>query len=780
MARISRYRLESMLGRGGMGEVHRAFDTVLQRPVAIKILSRDDFSGEDDGLRRRVLREARLGASLRHPNVVTIHDVGEDETSGAFFIVMELLDGRTLSDHRIRAEVDVTTKLSWLYEIAAALHHAHRIGLVHRDIKPDNVIVTRAGHVKVLDFGIAKREGLQPLSMIDSTHGGVVGTPTYMAPEQWRGEADARSDQFSWGLLAYELLSGNRPPTEDKTRRVGAPILWDWSALRDAGVAESLIGVIEQATAHDPENRFPSMKAILEKWPAPSGGSGRFLESDPKQRAATTLNDTESSESTQPILPTTRVEGRSAPDDNRDVAVPALVAQGGETPATLPSEPTLASSSVTTHPPIPAPSPEQRRPRNHRPYLIALGTLATVGVVAVSSILGSRPTGGTATAASPAVQGAASSEAALPTAMGEGIRVGPSMSCAIMTDHAVRCWGNGNPTPTRIEGTEGTVELAVGASHACVIVSRGDDAQGEVKCWGDNTLGQLGDGTTSSRRASAARVELPRPISVIAVGATHACALTAADQPPTELYCWGANNLGQLGDGLTPSDTTSRLPKKIEIDQGRSYVVRVSLGRDVTCAIVKPSDETRCWGANDSGQAGQPPSEKVALPTKVPAIPVMNGLFAGDHHVCARESTSRSAWCWGRNDRGQLGAGRISPWEAPTRVVGLGGVDTLRAGASHTCALLIGKHDPSRRGPISRGKCWGANEWGQLGTGQVSPDQPTAIDTPLIENAFDLKLADHTCAMTNEKGVMCWGRNDAAQLGVSGVARSESALPVRF
>jgi eukaryotic-like serine/threonine-protein kinase len=197
-----RYRVERTLGRGGMSVVYLAHDESLQRPVAVKVLAAE--LEDDDTFRRRFLREARLAGRLSHPNIVQVYDAGETDDQRPY-IVMELVPGRTVADC---GKLDPGEVITLAVQACAGLQHAHDAGLVHRDVKPGNLLLRDDGVLKIADFGIARAAETTQLTQL----GTVLGTAAYLAPEQAAGEkVTARADIYSLGAVLYELLTGTTP-----------------------------------------------------------------------------------------------------------------------------------------------------------------------------------------------------------------------------------------------------------------------------------------------------------------------------------------------------------------------------------------------------------------------------------------------------------------------------------------------------------------------------------------------------------------------------------------
>src|SRR5258708_2191180 len=262
---LGQYRIEAALGAGGMGEVFRARDTRLNRTVAIKISQRL-FTG-------RFKQEARAVAALNHPNIVQIYELGSE--AGDDFIVMEFVPGRTLAELLCAAPLALDQALEYANQIASALAAAHAAGIVHRDIKPGNIIVSDAGVVKILDFGLAKAEQKAVPSDTTVTAGAqtgagtVLGTAAYMSPEQAEAKAvDARSDIFSTGALLYEMLTGRRAFDGDSTLRVLSKILHETPReIRELRpeVPQAIARIVRRCLEKDPALRYPSGKELADE-----------------------------------------------------------------------------------------------------------------------------------------------------------------------------------------------------------------------------------------------------------------------------------------------------------------------------------------------------------------------------------------------------------------------------------------------------------------------------------------------------------------------------------
>jgi serine/threonine protein kinase len=244
----SRYRILGPVGIGGMGVVYRALDTLLGRTVALKFLP--PMLTSNPQAKARFLDEARAASALDHPNVCTIYEVGET-ADGQLYLAMACYDGETLKRRLERGPLEMAEALHIALQVARGLAKAHRHGIVHRDVKPANLMITADGIVKILDFGIAKRRERSPGRPLP-------GTPAYMSPEQTRGEeVDARSDVWSLGAVLREMLTGRQPGNGGRN------------------VTPEIGGVLSRMLAREPADRYPDAAALLDDLSALKRGAAR-------------------------------------------------------------------------------------------------------------------------------------------------------------------------------------------------------------------------------------------------------------------------------------------------------------------------------------------------------------------------------------------------------------------------------------------------------------------------------------------------------------------------
>ena len=292
---LSHYKILSEIGRGGMGIVYRGLDMNLDREVALKVLPPELVA--DSERKQRFIREAKAAAKLEHPHIGVVHEIGEAD--GTTFIAMELIQGKTLRDLLQTGRLELTQALDIAIDVTEGLARAHDKGIVHRDLKPANIMRTDDGHTKIIDFGLAKlreplaNEGSEAETALKDTEPGkVMGTVSYMSPEQARGkEVDPRSDLFAFGIVLQEMLTG-RPPFrgESGVETLNAILKEPAPRIPTTDVPDEVVGdlqrILDKCLAKDPEERHQTAKGLLVDLRAVrrSLESGSFIQPAPPEK----------------------------------------------------------------------------------------------------------------------------------------------------------------------------------------------------------------------------------------------------------------------------------------------------------------------------------------------------------------------------------------------------------------------------------------------------------------------------------------------------------------
>jgi alpha-tubulin suppressor-like RCC1 family protein len=389
-----------------------------------------------------------------------------------------------------------------------------------------------------------------------------------------------------------------------------------------------------------------------------------------------------------------------------------------------------------------------------RRILYRTALAAALGCLALTSSALSGTTVPAPAAAPPS--GSPSSSGSFPHLDAVAIDAGYFHTCALTRSGAVFCWGENflgqlgdgttveRHTPVRVSGLNGgVVAIALGAHDSCALMRSGG-----VKCWGWNRSGQLGDGTTTDRLTPVDVVGLHSGVSAIAAGDEHTCAALRSGGTK----CWGENSWGQLGDGTTQISFTP-----VDVSGLSSRVSGITAGSDHTCAVTSAGG-AKCWGLNLFGELGDGTFDWRRLtPVDVSGLSTgVSAISAGDFHTCALTSVG-GAKCWGADGNGQLGDGSVRYGQAtPLDVVGLSSGVVAISGSEHTCAVTS----------AGGAKCWGTNHWGELGDGTTT-QRLTPVDVYGLATGVRAPAAglDHSCAVMSAGGVKCWGLNENGELG---------------
>jgi serine/threonine protein kinase/alpha-tubulin suppressor-like RCC1 family protein len=796
------YWILGEIGRGGTAIVYLARERTSGAEVAIKLIRAKYL--EDEEAMARFAREARFVASLAHPNVVGVHRVLDLGPSG-IALVMTHVNGRTLKqvihDERPLAPEFVVRVLR---EVASALSAAHVMGIIHRDVKPENIFITEDGRALLADFGVARSmSGDTQLTM----HGVAIGTPSYMSPEQIDGtDLDGRGDIYSLGLVAWEMFTGHRPWEGESLyavlyhqRHHELPDVRDMRPDVSDEIADVIAGAIEK----DPSARWQTMDELIAalNGAAPSRAAKahvpvstetvRFARGaiTPRSQAATPAAPVPTppkSTAIQPAAPVT--------PDRVDVGTASLAPNfvgayfsPGELEEIQPAQRsgftrrrlTLAAAGIVAlaalgflatqvdgRPNVVAPT---RPPATRASSSGDIGKAVAVSA-SVPADLDSLATSGppalpdSLTVASAIAPPESSSAAAAPNGAPDapvGVQLDASPPASIPRPTTTRTSAPKEPakSPSAAPSTPAPafipppvrprMTIMTGGLHTCLV-----SVDGRMFCWGGNDEGQLGTGG-STRLSSPAAVGPELRFTAVAPGLSHSCAIARGGS----LWCWGENDHGQLGDR-----TQTAHASPVRAAAGHAFRA-IAAGAAHTCGL-ELDGVAWCWGSDAHGQLGDGGTFDRSSPVAVTGPNRFMSLDVGWNFTCGLTESGR-AMCWGDNSAGQLGDGTNGDRHQPVSVQGNIEFRAITAGNAHTCGVT----------PSGEAYCWGRNASGELGDGSTSP-RSTPVRVRSDEHFVAIAAgAVHTCAVTNDGEAWCWGRNTYGQLGNGGT--TDSGEPVK-
>jgi serine/threonine protein kinase/alpha-tubulin suppressor-like RCC1 family protein len=776
------YEVVRELGRGGTAVVYLARERELGREVAIKVVRATYI--EDAEAAARLLREARTIAGLRHPNIVTLYGTRRLR-DGSLALIMQYIHGRTLKHHiQQRGPLPVGEVERILVELGSALAYVQNRRMLHRDIKPENVYLDEeTGRACLSDFGIARVWDDCGLTL----PGTAIGTPAYMSPEQVDGgELDARSDIYSLGVVAHEMLTGRAPwAGESLFRMIYKQKHEDLPALSELrpDTPPRLRHVIERALRKVPAERFANADEFLA---ALTDDRLSWLErgQEPAQASSVASIATQSSpeesvtiryrRSEQPPAETAVTAGRSKPQAITSgppeqpgrrrnvvatvilvgllVSAPVLVLVGRN------AERRNESAQMSEPPPAPA-APVQAAQKPTGAEAVANATPAVA-----FAIFGS------------AQDGVAGDTLATPLVLrvedADGrVVAGASVSFRVTT-------GRGNVEPATVLTDEHGLATAMwlpeapGLHEAEAVIAGAKPVTFRARVSARPAVRLTSASTTERRRESG-----PGETSVISVRAEDdrgepvagaevrfavrsgggrlekASAITGRDGTARVKWTLGAGSSAQEAIAMLPEREDEAVSFRETVTSRLAVRARIAAGGTHTCAV-QPDGGVWCWGGNDSGQLGAGSNSRRLAPVRVALREPIAKLSAGISHTCG-VSLSGNAFCWGANDAGQLGegtqVGRAKPVQVTTDLV----FTDVFTGAAHSCGL----------DPRGRLYCWGQNTHGQLGDGtRTNRSAPVRVGGSRSFVSAAVGWA-HSCGLASDGKAYCWGRNASGELG---------------
>jgi alpha-tubulin suppressor-like RCC1 family protein/tRNA A-37 threonylcarbamoyl transferase component Bud32 len=802
----SDYEIIRELGRGGTAIVYLARERATGDEVAIKLIRAKYI--EDEEAVTRFAREARFVAQLDHPNIVAVHRVLDLGTSGTA-LVMAHVPGRTLKQViKEHGRLSVRRTEEILRGVAKALGAAHAMGIVHRDVKPENIFVDARGHALLADFGLAR-------SMSTDTHltmaGVAIGTPAYMAPEQIDGsDLDARGDIYSLGLVAWEMPTGHRPWEGESLYAVlyhqKHEHLPDVRDIRD-DVPNYLASIVSKAIAKNRDDRWQSTQELLlalrKKGNGPEAAPHVRVSAETVRFMRPTTPPSVASPAKTPPTPAGPAAPETFTEEDR-AATFALVASelawqdAGHLPARAPSRrryalaggalvgiaalalaaatlqrgpeaharsgrvvssapPALADTAVSLLPPIVSPptntadSTADSIAHAQIDSIVRSDTQPSAPKFAVTPQANADRKKASVAPSKPQVDTKKSTPPA-PTVVKAVAPPATSLKVAKGPPAALATALAPPPSPVVAPATTSRVTVVAGGVHTCLV-----GADGRAFCWGGNDRGQVGNGGTM-RTALPSIVSPDIRFGTIAAGLSHSCALVRGTGAA---WCWGENDQGQLGDrSIAPHATPVRAA------DGRTFAA-IAVGAAHSCGLESDGD-LWCWGSNVHGQigGGDLASPGISAPALVAGGHQWSTITAGWNFTCALDRNGR-AYCWGDNASGQLGNGATSESRSPALVAGDLTFVAIAAGNAHACGVTA----------QGEAYCWGENSGGQLGDG-TRTDRHTPVKVRSSVRFVSLAAgAVHTCGLAGDGEAYCWGRNTYGQLGDG--TTTDEVQPVR-
>ncbi|HET9729764.1 MAG TPA: protein kinase [Acidimicrobiia bacterium] len=775
------YEILRELGRGGTAVVYLARHRRTGAEVAVKLVRAKYL--EDDEALARFAREARFVAQLDHPNIVPMHEVLDLGSSG-IALVMGHVSGRTLKQLILDEKpLPIERVESVMRDVAGALGAAHALGIVHRDVKPENIFVDDTGRALLADFGVARSmSGDTQLTM----SGVAIGTPAYMAPEQIDGVGlDGRGDIYSLGLVAWQMLTGVRPWDGESLYAVlyhqKHEYLPDVREMRP-DVPDRIADVIAVAIEKERDARFKDVHELIAALDNP-GPSRRSLVPVPVStetvrvmRVATPPRaETVAEDQRDPfdslLAELANEQAVETPPPRRRLALAGAALLGvvllavigtamrsrSNQPSRYVLSPPLAASAsgdlVKAPPAVTPPATDTtKQPVVDTTRSVRVAAPPT-GVASSSDEAGVRLA---ATPAEPAVhpsssraepsKGASSSRSTPPSAPAKK----PAEPAPVVTVPASTSSRAESPNAaTGLIAPTSRVNIVAGGVHSCLV-----GADGRAYCWGSNDRGQLGN-AVNSRVSAPALVGGDLRFTSVVSGLSHSCAIARGGAA----WCWGYNSHGQLGDR---SDTTRFAP--VQVADGHTFR-SLAAGASSTCGL-DAAGAAWCWGANSYGELGEGGTNDHASPMPVAGGKHFASISMGWSFACALDAAGHAS-CWGDNSAGQLGDNttidRRIPGAVHTEIV----FTSVNAGSAHACGVT----------PQGDAYCWGRNSNGQLGDGTTT-DRFTPVKVKSAVRFVAIAAgAVHTCAVAVGGDAYCWGRNTYGQLGDG--STTDSKEPVR-